>query len=478
MLSVTAPFSFSSLYGRTTNNTITLHGGADVSNSNIIGGNNGTAGNTLNIGNSNEPWTGGGQSVKNISGIETLNYAALPWNSTSPALTISDGTSSDLSGTTITASQVAFTGIKTLTVGSTMTLLDQSNVNPASKRATQLDASGSAFTVGTATEGTGKLVLDASGNVVYQVESAGASRQTHNTVMAAEAAAVALNAGNDFILSAREGLARKENIGKDGVAVFAKIGGGAMRQETGSHVNVNMWNGIVAVGRKNVQKESTTEYGVFIEHGWGNFSTHSDNAQRGDGSVDYTGGGLLGKWTKADGLYVEGSLRIGSMHEKANNLLRDTVRGYGYDERTTYKGFHLGVGKEFAIKDGNTVEVYGKYFYNRKDGMNFNAGLDEYNLDAVTSQILRVGARYTMKRERWNYYGDLSYEHELDGQAKGRANGMAIRGADTSGGSVRLELGAKLLANEKSPWTLDLNLTGYAGKKQGLQGGVSVKFMF
>ena len=76
------------------------------------------------------------------------------------------------------------------------------------------------------------------------------------------------------------------------------------------------------------------EYGVFVEHGWGNFSTHSDNAQRGDGSVDYTGG------------------------------------------------------------------------------------------------------------------------------------------------SVRLELGAKLLANEESPWSLDLNLTGYAGKKQGLQGGVSVKFMF
>ncbi|WP_295159158.1 hypothetical protein [Selenomonas sp. AE3005] len=469
---------FSGGSGSTINNTITLHGGADVSNSNIIGGNNGTAGNTLNIGNSNEPWTGGSQSVKNIAGFQTLNYTNLPWNSTSPALTISDGTSSDLSGTTITAKQVAFTGIKTLTVGSTMTLLDQSNVTPASKRATQVDTSGSEFTVGTATEGAGKLVLDASGNVVYQVESAGASRQTHNTVMAAEAAAVALNAGNDFILSAREGLARKENIGKDGIAVFAQIGGGAMRQETGSHVNVNMWNGIVALGRKNVQKESTMEYGVFIEHGWGNFSTHSDNAQRGDGSVDYTGGGLLGKWTKADGLYVEGSLRIGSMHEKANNLLRDTVRGYGYDERTTYKGFHLGVGKEFAIKDGNTVEVYGKYFYNRKDGMNFNAGLDEYNLDAVTSQILRVGARYTMKRERWNYYGDLSYEHELDGQAKGRANGMAIRGADTSGGSVRLELGAKLLANEKSPWSLDLNLTGYAGKKQGLQGGVSVKFMF
>lgn len=462
--------------GSTINNTVTLYGDADVSNSNIIGGSNGSDGNTLNIGKGTESWTGGGQTVKNISSFDTLNFTALPWNSDTPALTIGDGSATDLSNTTVTARQVAFTGVKTISVGSTMMFLDQSNV-AAGKKATNIN-SGSDFTVGTAMEGTGKLVLDANGNVIYQVESAGVSRQTHNTVMAAEAAVVALNAGNDFILSAREGLARKENIGKDGIAVFAKIGGGATRQETGSHVNVNMWNGIVAVGRKNVQKESTTEYGVFVEHGWGNFSTHSDNAHRGDGSVDYTGGGLLGKWTKADGLYVEGSLRIGSMHEKANNLLRDTVRGYGYDERTTYKGFHLGVGKEFAIKDGNTVEVYGKYFYNRKDGMNFNAGLDEYNLDAVTSQILRVGARYTMKRERWNYYGDLSYEHELDGKAAGRANGMAIRGADTSGGSVRLELGAKLLANEKSPWTLDLNLTGYAGKKQGLQGGVSVKFMF
>ncbi|MBQ2137034.1 MAG: hypothetical protein II430_03690, partial [Selenomonas sp.] len=125
--------------GSTINNTITLHGGADVSNSNIIGGSNGSDGNTLNIGTSNEPWTGGSQSVKNISGIETLNYTNFAWNSSTPALTISDGSTSDLSGTTIAAKQVAFTGIKTLNAGATMTLLDQSNV-AADKRATNVNA--------------------------------------------------------------------------------------------------------------------------------------------------------------------------------------------------------------------------------------------------------------------------------------------------------------------------------------------------
>ena len=54
---------------------------------------------------------------------------------------------------------------------------------------------------------------------------------------------------------------------------------------------------------------------------------------------------------------------------------------------------------------------------------------------------------------------------------------FAIRGADIGGGSARPELGATMTP-AKSPWTLDLNLTGFAGKKRGLTGGISVGFMF
>ena len=126
---------------------------------------------------------------------------------------------------------------------------------------------------------------------------------------------------------------------------------------------------------------------------------------------------------------------------------------------------------------GNTVDVYGKYFYNRRKGVSFDAG-GHYDLDAVTSSVLRVGARYILKRNIWNFYAGAAYEHEFDGKAGGTADGVAIRGADTSGGSFRGEIGATMKPNEKSPWSLDLNVAGFAGKKQGFSGGISVAWMF
>ena len=85
--------------------------------------------------------------------------------------------------------------------------------------------------------------------------------------------------------------------------------------------------------------------------------------------------------------------------------------------------------------------------------MDFNAG-GHYDLDAVTSSVLRVGARYILKREKWNFYAGAAYEHEFDGKANGTADGMAIRGADTSGGSFRGELGATVKPGENSPWNI------------------------
>jgi hypothetical protein len=459
--------------GTTKNNTVNLSGTADISSTGLFGGNKEYTGNILNVG-AASAWTGGGQSVKNISNFETVNFKAAPWSTSKAAVTISDGTASDLSHATVSASNIAFSGATKVSKGDTMTLLDQSSA--ANKAATVTEAS--EYTMGTALTGTGKVTKDATtGNVLYEIESVGLSEQTHNTVMASEAGMVAINAGNDFINSATERMFRKENIGADGVYSYAKLGGSSIEQETGSHVNVNMWNGIVSVGKKTEKGNSTIDYGAFVEHGKGSFTTHN-GAERGDGKVDYTGGGLLGRITNKDGLYYEGSIRVGSVREDTSNLLRAGDQTYGYNERSNYLGFHLGAGKQVAVKNGDTVEVYGRYFFNHKNGIDFTADGDKYDLDAVNSHILRAGARYTMKRDKWNFYGDLSYEHEFDGKAEGSVNGMTIRGADTSGGSARLELGATFKESADSPWSLSLDMTGYAGHKKGFKGGVSMNFAF
>ena len=186
----------------------------------------------------------------------------------------------------------------------------------------------------------------------------------------------------------------------------------------------------------------------------------------------------MAKWTESHGLYVEGSLRAGAVKDDARDLLRDRFRGYSYETDTNYLGFSVGVGKEIRLSDGNTVDIYGKYFMNRRNSADFTVSGDKFALDAVTSSVIRIGARYTMKRGNWDFYAGAAYEHELDGKANGSANGFGIKGADTSGASFRGELGATVRPDKNSPWSLDLNVTGVAGKKQGVTGGVSVTFGF
>jgi len=467
--------------GITTGNTVTLYGTADVSNAGVFGGNGSDiTGNVLNIGtiinDVAHSWSGGGQSVKNVANFETMNFVSVPWNKEKAAVTISDGTASDLSATKVNATTVHFTDTTSLKQGDTMTLLDEQKVAVDKRVQAGNITKESEYTAGSTLKGTGILSMDDSGNVIYKVTDKDSSDQSHNTVMGATASMAALSAGNDFVGSAVEGLGNSNNAGSDGLATYANLGGGSMNVETGSHVKTHTWNAILAIGHKNEKKLSITEYGAFFEYGTGNYSTFNGD-ERGDGSTRYTGGGILGKWQKNNGFYVEGSLRAGSIHDDANNVLRD-VNGnpYSYTTDATYWGAHIGVGREIKLNKTAVLDLYAKYFYNHRGSVSFDAG-GHYDLGAVESSVLRVGTRYTVKQnDNINYYGGLAVEHEFCGRASGFADGVAIRGADISGTSVRGEIGATFRPGEKSNVTLDLNLSGFAGKKQGFTGGLSAVF--
>ena len=377
-------------------------------------------------------------------------------------------------GATVDASKISFMNVSTLKTGDVTTLVSGFGGAPSA-------IVGDKYRIGTTLEGDGHASVEWN-DLIFTVESdPRAAEQAHNALMGAGAGMVVLSAGNDAINNAAGGLSQASNTGSDGVAVYAQMGGGSTRQETGSHIDVHSWNAILALGHKNEKEKSAFEYGAFFEYGTGNYTTHNGDL-RGDGSMRYTGGGLLAKWTAKHGLYVEGSLRGGSIHGETNGVLRDVNDNpFSYESDAPYWGAHIGVGRELDLGHNNTLDIYGKYFMNRRNGVGFTAGEGRYDLDALTSSIIRVGARYTMKRNNWDFYGGLAYEHELDGKAGGTvSNGVLsapIRGTDPTGGSVRMELGATMKP-ENSPWSLDLNLAGFAGKKRGVTGGVSVSFMF
>ena len=455
--------------GNATHNTVRLinstvskvYGGYKVT-----GGGDVVTGNTLNL-------LGVNLVTGTVENFETINIRSARWGR--PALTALPSAIKNTPA--INADGIIFTDVPRVRVNMGTTLIK--NAMPAGY--SNQDVS---FRFGTTLKGTGKTQTVGK-DLVFTVNTkpdgtpdVEVQEQTHNVLMGAGAGMATLSAGNDFIGAATEGLGQAANAGADGVSAYAQMGGGSIRQETGSHIDVKSWNAVLALGRKNEKPRGTFEYGAFFEYGRGNYTTHNGDL-RGDGFTYYTGGGLLAKYTAKGGAYVEGSLRVGSVHGETQSIMLDeNDEPYNCELDAPYLGAHIGVGKEIALKSGDSVDVYGKYFLNRRNSTSFDFG-GQYELDALTSKVLRIGARYTIKRGgKWNYYAGAAYEHEFDGKATGTADGFAIRGTDPSGGSVRMELGATMEPDVKSPWKLDLNLSGFAGKKRGMTGGVSVAFMF
>jgi outer membrane autotransporter protein len=264
----------------------------------------------------------------------------------------------------------------------------------------------------------------------------------------------------------------------DGTVTAASLGGSKSRYKTGSHVDSNSWNVAVAIGSKRDLEKGSLEWGVFGEYGKSNYTLHSD-AGRGDGDSHYAGGGLMAKWTNKHDVYTEASVRLGRLNDTASNLLRDAAgNGYGYDVHANYFGAHVGIGKIIHYKGGKSLDVYGKYFYTKRDGVDFASGGNNYSLDSVASSILRVGARYGTTDKKWNWYGGLAYEYEFDGKSEGTVDGVGIRAASVKGGSVRGEIGLRMSATKTNPWQTDISIYGYGGKHRGFGGSVNVAYMF
>jgi hypothetical protein len=380
-------------------------------------------------------------------------------------------------GADVDTAKIHFKNIKSLEADKKMTLVSGFGNSVGT-------ITGNKYTVGTGLEGEGAASLKG-GDLIFTAKTGTGNmkpqEQTHNAVMAMEAGMALLAAGTEHLGNVMDGLGLAANAGADGTSTAASVGGGASRYETGSHVKSHTWNAAVAIGRNHETKKGSLEYGIFGEYGKGSYTLHSD-AGRGDGDGHYAGGGLLARWTNKHNVYTEASFRLGRMRDTASDILHDADNGYGYDVHANYFGAHVGIGQVTNYRNGRRLDVYGKYFYTRREGVSFDAGADHYDLDSVSSSLLRIGARYGTTVKRWNWYGGLAFEYEFDGKSEGTVstigNSAAIRSASVKGSSVRCELGLRMDATKDNPWKADIAIYGYGGKHRGFGGNVNVAYTF
>ncbi|MBQ3114216.1 MAG: autotransporter outer membrane beta-barrel domain-containing protein [Phascolarctobacterium sp.] len=290
------------------------------------------------------------------------------------------------------------------------------------------------------------------------------------------AAAVAFtNQGSELIELGLNALTRDNS--KD-TKVFAAVYGNHSEYETGSHVNVNGWSGIVGIGKTNANGLTV---GAFFENGEGNYSTHNiftDDYIRGDGEACYNGGGLLVRKDNANGVYAEASLRAGNLQNELRNAVRNGQDLTGYDVDTFYYGAHIGIGKVIPRgADGDSLDVYGKFIYTHHDGETFDIGGTATKFDSVESERLRLGFRINeVQTNKLSMYYGAVWEYEFNGDAHDKIASFDLETPSLEGSTVIGEVGAHYKASEK--WSLDLSARAYTGQREGFSGSVQANYSF
>lgn len=421
----------------------------------------------------------------NLNAQNSNLYFIASGDNTNPLLKVTG--SADISGSKY---NIGFTGKTTFDEGQTLTLIEAGGT---------IDASGLQKGDGIDDIKIGSTITQSITDVttVSEVASNGSKLiATLGSTLATDEASV-LNAsmlgglafnlqGADLI--AREGMEAAVRSAQldNNHAVFAALTRSSLDYGT---VDVDGTNMLAGLAWRSTTGAGSLTYGVFAEHGDGSYDTYANingTNLHGEGDTDYTGGGILARMDfngSANGHgYLEASGRVGNADtDYTNSGLRDAYgRAASYSTDGTYYGAHIGAGYVQKLDEKSSIDWYGKLLWARLEGGSADLSTGEHlTFDDADSLRLRIGGRWNYAASDFvNYYAGLGYEYEFDGEASGFTNGLALGDEDLTGGSGVAELGISFKPSKNSPFSLELNLAGFTGEREGFRGGVEAVYTF
>lgn len=426
----------------------------------------------------------------NLTATSSNLYFIASGDNTNPLLkVISNGTGNN-GNVNIAGSNynLGLTGDKFLDIGSKLTLIEADGTINADNL-----EPGSGIKVGST------IKQDITTNVEVSVDNSGSTEKliaTVNGALATDEASV-LNAsmlgglafnlqGADLI--AREGMEAAVRSAQldNNHAVFAALTRSSLDY---SAVDVDGTNMLAGLAWRSTTGAGSLTYGVFAEHGDGSYDTYANingTSLHGEGDTDYTGGGILARMdfngSENGHGYLEASGRVGNADtDYTNSGLRDAYgRAASYSTDATYYGAHIGAGYVQKLDEKSSIDWYGKLLWARLEGSSADLSTGEHlTFDDADSLRLRIGGRWNYTASDFvSYYAGLGYEYEFDGEASGFTNGLALGDEDLTGGSGVAELGISFKPSKNSPFSLELNLAGFTGEREGFRGGVEAVYTF
>ncbi len=244
---------------------------------------------------------------------------------------------------------------------------------------------------------------------------------------------------------------------------YAAVGYGNMRQESGSHVDVQGSAFNIGFAKEVKNGSGKLLFGPMIEYGRGSYESYLDDGTKGDGNTQNFGLGVMARQNNDNGTYYEGSLRYGKLTSNYNS----GDLGADYDTDANYWGAHFGLGKVFQLNDKNSIDTYCKFFYTNQGSSSANILGNNVEFDAVKSKRSRLGFRFNhATSDVRSIYAGLAWQHEFDGSACATFDGVSAPSPSIKGNSMMVELGVNV-APKSSPVSFDLGVSGWAGKQKG-----------
>lgn len=455
-------------------NLIQLSNDTDVSNAELYGANKrGATGNTLVI----DDWKN--NTTKVVRGFNGITFKSVQWENGGIALNITNEQGDNqLNNTVVTVNNLILSSNKDLHVNDVMTFIQSSAKTGLSIDNISVNEHAS-FTQGVTAIGELEMQLKGdTDNLIGKITNVERNPQTDIILDSRSAGTAFVNQGADI---AAESLDLMSDDYKYGVRTFGAVYGSRSKYDVNSDLKINGWNTIVGVGNVHRKGDADLAWGVFYENGTGNYRTENsfnDEFFRGDGSLVYNGGGAAVRYKKDSGMYYEASLRVGTLNSSMSNAVKDgDGNSYGYDSDSTYWGTHVGIGKLMQSGSGEW-NLYGKYFHTEVEGDQFSIAGDAFSFDDVTSDRLRLGARYTADTaNKWSLYYGLAWEYEFNGDSHMKAGQFDAPEQSLKGSTGIAEIGT-VWRSDDSPWRADINLKGYTGEREGFSGMVHLTYLF
>lgn len=322
---------------------------------------------------------------------------------------------------------------------------------------------------------------NASNNTDTTMPSANVNPKTKSLLQGRLVAPALINGGSAYLLEG--GLEsfyqntnvdkNKANIGSNG---FANVRADNREVTTGSHVKLKgmtfdagyAWNKPLGLGN--------LTYGIAAEYGYTRYTSHLDDGTRGKGKAWYLGANTFGNYLWNNGLYIQGSLRAGrvSGDYRSNDFVHANGNQVNYDSKSNYIAGHIGAGKIWQLGSLNSLDTYIKYFdsHTSSDKAKLNSG-ETYHFSSVRSQRGRIGVQYNHQLAKTKLHFGLAHEREWNGHVRAQYQGLSLPSPTMKGGTTLGEAGVNYQLGGKQ---LNTALQVYGGRQRGAGLHLGVKF--